>query len=134
MIVVQHATEPRPAGDLVASPLPVRRDSLSLDQLSTEPLMKAFPLVVGDELFDHVPEMPLAEENQVIEALVFDGLDWTGRDEESSQDGAVNSRRSTRSLARLGHARNRSHWLRPREVVHSLEIEPELWCLAKGPT
>ena len=119
---------------LSQAPFPVRRDSLQLHQLSTEPLMKAFPLVVGHELLGHVPEMPLAEENQVIEALVFDGLDWTGRDEESSQDGAVNSRRSTRSLARLGHASNRSHRPRPREIMHRLEIEPELRCLAKGAT
>jgi len=66
MIVVQYAAEPRPAGDLIASPVPVRRDSLALDQLSTEPLMKTFPMVVGHELFDHVPEMPLAEEDQAI--------------------------------------------------------------------
>jgi hypothetical protein len=69
MTEIQHAAEPRPAGDLVTRPVLIRRGGLLLDRLSTEPLMKAFSMVVGHEFLDHVPEMSLAKEDKVIQAL-----------------------------------------------------------------
>ena len=46
------------------------------------------------------------------------------------QNGAVEA--LARSLDRLGHAGDRSHGPRPREIVHRLKIEPVLRRLAEG--
>ena len=50
------------------------RSGLHLEQLPTEPLIKALPMVVGHELLDDVPKMALTEKDEVIQTLVFDGL------------------------------------------------------------
>ncbi len=88
------------AGNLAASPLPVRRESLSLDQLATKALMKALPIVVGHEFPDDMPEMSRAEEDQVIQALLLAPDALRARSTESRSRGAV-AHYSTSTLAAL---------------------------------
>jgi hypothetical protein len=54
--------------------LSFRRFGLTRDELTIEPLMEALGQGVGHELLDHVAQMPLAKENEVVEALVLDRL------------------------------------------------------------
>ena len=73
MIEVEKSAEARATGDLAVSPVVIRRAEVP-DQLATEPLMKALPMIVGHQFLDDVPEMSLAEEDEVIQALVPDGF------------------------------------------------------------
>ena len=75
VVEVQHPAQPRPARNLVARPFLARRAQRPLDQLATKPLMKALPMVVGQEFLNDVPEMSLAKKDEVIQALVPDRFD-----------------------------------------------------------
>ena len=59
-IEVEPSTEARTTSDLASRPVVARRSGIFLDQLSTEPLMKAFLVIMGHELFDDASQVPLA--------------------------------------------------------------------------
>jgi len=46
--------------------------SIRYDQLIVQSLMISFPMIVGDELYDGLSEMLLAERNQPVETFFFD--------------------------------------------------------------
>jgi hypothetical protein len=52
-----------------------RAGLLLLDQLSAQPLMNPFSMVVGHEFPDDVAEMSLAQKDEVSQTFVFDGFD-----------------------------------------------------------
>src|ERR1035437_3296207 len=74
MVVVQHSAVPRATDDRGGGAVVVLGASLALDELTTEALVKTLGHVVGHELPDHVPQMSLAEEDELVETLVFDRL------------------------------------------------------------
>ena len=63
--------------------------------------MKAFSMVVGHEFLDDVSETSLAEGDQVIQALVFDGFDKPVHAGCSSGFAPESSRTSRLALAGL---------------------------------
>jgi|WetSurMetagenome_2_1015567.scaffolds.fasta_scaffold1090345_2 hypothetical protein len=68
---IQHAAESRPADELAARSILVRR---ALGHLSTECLMELLPMIVHHELPDHVAQVPFTEEHEVVETLVLASL------------------------------------------------------------
>jgi len=68
--------------------------------------MKALPMIVGHKFLDDVPEMSLAEKDEVIQTLVFDGFDKPLR-----------MRVAVRALRRDPHA---LHALLPQERLERL--------------
>ena len=74
MVIVQEAPEPRAADDRGIRPVVARGASLALDELAAQTLMETLGQVVCHELLHHVSQMALAEEDEVIQALMLDGL------------------------------------------------------------
>ena len=63
--------------------------------------MKALPMIVGHKFLDDVPEMSLAEKDEVIQTLVFDGFDKPLRMRCSSGFAPESARISPLALAEL---------------------------------
>ena len=78
MVIVQQSPEARPTGDLAICPVVIRRTDVP-DELATDALVKPLGHVVLDEFLDQVAQMSLAENDEVIQALVLDGFDKSFR-------------------------------------------------------
>jgi len=72
VVVVEHSAETRSTPERSR----LGRGGVSvLDQLTAQPLMKPFGVVVNHEFLDDVSEMSFVENDEVIQALVLDGFD-----------------------------------------------------------
>jgi hypothetical protein len=73
-VEVQHPAEARATGDLAICPVVIRRSDLLSDELATDALLEPLGHIVLKEFLDQVAQMSLAEDDEVIETLVLDGL------------------------------------------------------------
>ena len=73
VIEVEKPAEARSAGNLAICPVVIRRTDVP-DQFATDALVKPLGHVVVDEFLDQVAQMSLAEDDELIETLVLDGL------------------------------------------------------------
>ena len=73
MIEVEDAAEARVTGDLAIGPVVIRQTDVP-DELATDALVKPLRHVVLDEFLDQVAQISLAEDDELIETLVLDGL------------------------------------------------------------
>ncbi len=80
MVVLQQPAESRPAPDLTGHRVVVAGRHRGHDDLAAQSLMVAFRVVVRDELAQQVPQMALAEDQELVEALVPDRPVSSGRD------------------------------------------------------
>ena len=74
IVVVQHPAQARATGDLAICPVVIRRSDLLSDELATDALVEPLGHIVLNEFLDQVAQMSLAEDDEVIEALVLDGF------------------------------------------------------------
>ena len=74
MVIVEEAPKARATGNLASCPIVIRRDRLVPDELAPNALMKTLGQIVLDEFLDQVPQMALAEDDEVIETLALDGF------------------------------------------------------------
>jgi hypothetical protein len=72
-VEVEQSAEARATADDGRGGIVVRGCSRRSDQPAAEPLMVAFGVVVFDELAEQVPQVSLAEDDEVVEALGADG-------------------------------------------------------------
>jgi len=71
VVVVQEGPESRAANDRAGCSVVVREPGPGLDELTIDALVEAFPQIVLHELRDHMAQMTLPEEDEVIQALVL---------------------------------------------------------------
>ncbi len=74
VVVVQQSAETRATGDRAGGLVLVGGRGRHHDEVAVEALVKSLRHVVTHVLLDHIPKMPLAKEDEVVEALVFDRL------------------------------------------------------------
>ena len=72
VVVVEQSTETRPASDRIERRVVVARRCLRSDDLAANPLVVALGQVVGHEVLDHVPQVTLAEDDEVVQTLGTD--------------------------------------------------------------
>ncbi len=68
-VVVEQSAETRSASDRAERRVVVAWRCLRSDDLAADPLVVALGQIVPDELLDQVPQVPLAENDDVIQAL-----------------------------------------------------------------
>ena len=66
VVVVQEGAEPRASNDRAGCSIVVREPSPGVDELTIDALVKAFPQIVRHEFRDHMTQMMLPEEDEVI--------------------------------------------------------------------
>jgi hypothetical protein len=73
-VVVEQSAETRPASDLGGNRVVVAWRCLRPDDLAADPLVGALGQVVLQELLDQVPQVTLAENDEVVQTLGSDRL------------------------------------------------------------